>query len=177
MTKKKVPHIDSAELRRLSEERLRENRGTDHSTGTGEDPLRLLHELQVHQIELEMQNEEPRQARAEREEMEALLGKYSDLYDFAPVGYFNLNHEGIIRAVNLTGAEFLGVVRSLVIGRRLDIFISDETRPVFHGFLDMVFASETKVTCEVGFLGEKHSQLFVQIEAMVSESREECRSY
>jgi PAS domain S-box-containing protein len=176
MAAKKVKHIDSAELRHLSEERLRENGETAQNAGTGEEPLRLLHELKVHQIELEMQNEELLQARAEREKMEALLGKYSDLYDFAPVGYFNLDHGGIILAVNFTGAGFLEVERSLLINMRLDLFISDETRPDFHDFLDKVFASESKETCEVELLGEKHSQLFVQIEAMVSESREECRA-
>ena len=108
--------------------------------------------------------------------MEALLGKYSDLYDFAPVGYFNLDHGGIIRAVNLTGTGFLGVARSLLIGRRLDRFISDETRPVFRDFLDKVFASEIKETCEVVLQKERHSPLVVQVEAVLSESREECRA-
>ena len=65
-----------------------------------EDPLRLLHELEVHQVELEMQNKELRQA---RDKMETLMGKNSDLYDFALVAYFNLDHGGIIRAVILTG--------------------------------------------------------------------------
>ena len=82
----------------------------------------------------------------------------------------------IIRAVNLTGAGFLGIERSLLIGRHLDLFISDETRPVFHDFLDKVFASETKETCEVVFPKEGHSPLFVQIEAVLSESREECHA-
>ncbi|HXE98044.1 MAG TPA: PAS domain S-box protein [Dongiaceae bacterium] len=176
MTEKKTEPIDSSELRRLAEERLGENRETAHPPGTAEEPLRLLHELQVHQIELEMQNEELRRAIDEREKTELLLGKYSDLYDFAPVGYFNLDHSGIIRAVNLTGSGFLGVERARLIGRRLDLFISDETRPVFLGFLDKVFASETKESCEVAFLKKRHAPLFVQVEAVLSESREECRA-
>jgi hypothetical protein len=60
MTGKKASQIDGAELRRLAEERLRENRVTAHPPGTAEDPLRLHHELQVHQVELEMQNAELR---------------------------------------------------------------------------------------------------------------------
>jgi PAS domain S-box-containing protein len=176
IAEKKVRQTDSVELRHRAEERLEENTGTAHPRETGEEPLRLLHELQVHQIELEMQNEELRHAIDERDKMEALRGKYSDLYDFAPGGYFTLDHGGNIRAVNLTGTGFLGVERSLLIGRRLDLFISDETRPVFHGFLDKVFASETKETCEVAFLNKRQSPLFVQIEAVLSESREECRA-
>jgi PAS domain-containing protein len=151
MTDKKIQYIDSAQLRSLAEEHLRENKLAAPLPGKVDDPLRLLHELEVHQIELEMQNEELRQA---RDKMEALMGKYSDLYDFAPVAYFNLDDGGIVRAVNLTGTGFLGIERSLLIGRRLDHFISDETRPMFHDFLDKVFASESKETCEVVFLNE-----------------------
>jgi PAS domain S-box-containing protein len=176
MAVKKVHQIDTAGLRRLAEEHLGESRGTAHPPGTADEPLRLLHELQVHQIELEMQNGELRQARDERDKMEAQLGKYSDLYDFAPVAYFNLDHRGIIRAVNITGTGFLGIARSLLIGRRMDCFISDETRPVFHDFLDKVFESETKETCELVLQKERHSPLVVQVKAVLSESREECRA-
>jgi len=176
MSEMKVQRIDGAELRRLAEDQHREIIGTAHLPGTGEDPLKLLHELQVHQIELEMQIVKLVQERTEREKMEARLGKYSELYDFAQGGYFNLDHGGIIRAVNLTGTGFLGIARSLLIGRRLDRFISDETRPVFRDFLDKVFASETKETCEVVLQKERHSPLVVQIEAVLSESREGCRA-
>src|SRR6185369_1040575 len=81
-------------------------------------------------------NEELRRARDERQRMEELLGKYSDLYDFAPVGYFNLDQDGAIRSVNQTGATFLGQEPSALVGSNLDRFLSDETRPVFHDFLD-----------------------------------------
>ncbi len=176
MGKNKVLPSGASELRPLAEERLRSKNITAGPSLSYEESQRLIHELQVHQIELEMQNEELRQARAEREEMEALLGRYSDLYDFAPVGYFNLDREGIIHAVNLTGATFLGVERSFLIGRRLDVFISDETRPVFHNFLGKVFAGDTKETCEIMLLGKVHSPNVVQVEALVSESGDECRA-
>jgi PAS domain S-box-containing protein len=165
----------SSKFRYLAEERLR----TENISGTSlpdEESRRLIHELQVHQIELEMQNEELMQARAEREKIEAQLGTYSELYEFAPVGYFNLDRGGIIRAVNLTGARFLGVERSLLISRRLDFFISDATRPVFHEFLDMLFARKTTETCEFVFRKEKNPARYVQLEALVSESGEECRA-
>jgi len=137
---------------------------------------RLVHELQVNRFELEMQIDELRRFWDERHEMEALLGKYSDHYDFAPVGYFNLDNGGIIRAVNFTGAEILGATRSLLTSRNLDSFISHETRPIFHDFLSKVFASDSKETCEVVFLKEKDSPIFVQIEAVASGSRQECRA-
>ena len=65
-----------------------------------------MHELQVHQVELEMQNEELRRSRAE---VEAGLERYTELYDFAPVGYLTLGLDGAIHQVNLTGASLLGV--------------------------------------------------------------------
>jgi signal transduction histidine kinase len=167
---------DSSELRSLGEERLRPENTAAPPSLTYEESLRLIHELQVRRNELKMQNEELLKARAKREEMEAQLGKYSDLYDFAPAGYFNLDHAGIIRAVNLAGAGLLKVERSLLIGRRLDLFISDETRPVFPAFLDKVFAGESKETCEVVFLKEGFSPVFALVEAVVSESGEVCRA-
>jgi len=102
VTEKKVSQIDGAELRRQAEERLRENRGTANPPGTEDEPLRLHHELQVHQVELEMQNAELRQT---RDDLEKALEEYTDLYDFAPVGYFTLDRKGDTRNVNLTGAR------------------------------------------------------------------------
>ena len=145
MTEKKGHHVDSAELRRRAEERLGEKTAPSPH-GTEKEPLRLHHELQVHQIELEMQNAELRQA---RDELETALEKYTDLYDFAPVGYFTLNRKGNIRSVNLTGAGLMGVERSLLVGRRFGLFVTDEARPAFTDFLEKVFTSPAKETCEV----------------------------
>ena len=125
---------------------------------------------------LELQNRELRRVRDERQEMEALLGRYSDLYDFAPVGYFNLERGGIIRAVNGTGARFLGSQRALLLGRNLDLFLSDDTRAPFHEFLERVFASQGNADCEVVFQREGAAPVFVQVEAVLSESGEDCRA-
>lgn len=168
--------LDSSELRCLAEERLRSENEIVMPFLEQDESQRLIHELQVYQVELEMQNDELRQARDEKQSMEALLGTYSDLYDFVPVGYFVLDHAGIIRAVNLTGTGYLGVERSLLVNRRLDLFLSAESQPVFHDFLNKVFERNIKTTCEVVFLKERHSPLFVQIEAVVSESGDHCRA-
>ena len=88
------------------------------------DARALVHELQVHQIELEMQNEELQRAQAAAEEASE---KYCDLFDFAPVGYFLWDHEGRILEVNLAGAALLGLDRSAVVQKRFGQFVAAGT--------------------------------------------------
>ncbi len=84
----------------------------DYSAPREKDPIALVHELSVHQIELEMQNEELRHAQAETHK---LSEKYRDLYDFAPISYFTLDREGRIAAANLTACAYLGLDRNVLI--------------------------------------------------------------
>jgi two-component system, cell cycle sensor histidine kinase and response regulator CckA len=126
---------------------------------------RLLHELRVHQIELEMQNEELRVSRAE---VEAGLKRYTDLYDFAPVGYLTLSPEGSVRELNLPAARLLGRERSRLVGGRLRNFVSQGTRAIFDSWLAGVFAQQDKHTCEVVLLRDNLPPLPVQLEAKLS---------
>jgi PAS domain S-box-containing protein len=140
----------SAELRHRAEDRLRKRLGKKGGEQTSEaDMQRLLHELQVHQIEMEMQNDELENA---RNEMEALLEKYTDLYDFAPAGYFALNERGCILSVNLTGAALLGMDRSQLINQCFPRFVTQECRPDFLAFLQQVFAQPERLSCEATLL-------------------------
>jgi len=177
MTEQINQGMDGVKLRRRAEDRLGENAGTKpHSApGTGAEPLQLLHELQVHQIELEMQNTELRQVMHEREATEQLLGKYTDLYDLAPVGYITLTSNGEIRAVNLTCSGFLGIERSRLVRRRFQQFVADNDLPSFNTFLDSIFESKGKHTCELTLLKEGGQRLFVRMEAVAAESGNECR--
>src|SRR6202011_2882519 len=84
---------------------------------------RTLHELRVHQIELEMQNEELRRT---QEELEASRARYFDLYDLAPIGYFTLSEEGLILEANLTAAKLLGVTRDALVKQPLSRFVFPE---------------------------------------------------
>jgi len=140
---------------------------------TDQETRRLLHELQVHQIELESQNAQMRQA---REEVETTLRKYSDLYDFAPVGYLTLARDGAIRAVNLTGANLLGRERSQLLSQRFGLFVADNASPAFTSHLGKVFGSFTKKTCEVALLKGGKNPVFVQIETVADASGLECRA-
>ena len=106
---------------------------------------RLLHELQVHQVELEMQNAELVET---RDRTDMLLEKFTDLYDFAPVGFFTLDDQGRILEVNLTGSVLLGVERSKLISRFFSRFVLLPGRSVFLGFLARVFSGTGKESCE-----------------------------
>jgi PAS domain-containing protein len=163
----------AADLRRRAEARLRERPPETGQSRTDADTQRLIHELEVHQIELEMQNEELQQARAKED---ALLAQYTDLYDFAPTGYFTLAADGTILAVNLTGARFLGIERAQLLNRRFGLLVSVADRPVFNAFLETTFAGKDRQCCEVALLRAETEPLFVRLEAVVSEGRRECRA-
>ena len=162
---------EAADLRRQAEERLKTQKRIPQSSA---DIQKLIHELQVHQIELEMQNEEMFQSRAE---VEVGLESYTVLYDFAPVGYFTIDRDGTICQANLTGARLLGVERARLVNRRFGLFISEADRPAFNAFLKKAFESKTKEVFEVALLKkEETGSLWVQIEALASEDRQECRA-
>ena len=163
--KKNVPSINSRQsLRQQAEEKLSKRKKSPY---TVTDTLRLIHELEVHQIELEMQNEELLQAKAE---LEATLSLYAELYAFASVGYFTLTRDGTIHRANLTGAKMLGVETSELIKRRFALFVSPASRPTFSTFLDKVFTSGSKTICEVAVEKAGSALLWVQIEAILDSS-------
>jgi PAS domain S-box-containing protein len=149
---KKTP-MKKTTLRRRAEASL-PPRSRKHPAGEGgpkaaADTQRLLHVLQVHQIELELQNAELQEA---RNRSDVLIEKYTDLYDFAPVGYFSLDETGRILEANLTGAAMLGDERSRLISRSLSRFVAPPSRPDFLDFLAKVFADTTKQVCEAKLL-------------------------
>ena len=162
----------ATELRQRAEARLSE-KGTAADRPIKEADLRrLLHELQVHQIELELQNEELQRAHADAE---TLLMKYTALYDFAPTSYFTLDRAGTIRGLNLAGASLLGTERSKLLNRRFDLLIAAEKRPAFTAFLSHAFESGTKEVCETLLQQEGNPPRWVWIEACEAVSGPECR--
>jgi PAS domain S-box-containing protein len=162
----------AAELRRRAEEQLRTKTTGLQPPKNEEESQRLVHGLEVHQIELEMQNDELKNA---RDKAERLLDKYTDLYDFAPVGYYTLDHIGTILEVNLSGARLLGIERSLLPGRRFELCVANEARLFFSEFLGKVFAGQKKRSCEIMLTSERNLPIFVQIEAVAFASGQECR--
>jgi PAS domain S-box-containing protein len=180
MVKKPKYPANAADLRRSAEAQLRKQQAKQRPGGGVQesevDARRLFHELQVHHIELEMQNTELQEA---RDRMETLLEKYTDLYDFAPVGYFSLDEESQILEVNLTGAAMLGLERSLLFRRRLERFVDPVSQPIFRAFLKKTFAGTGKQVCEVALLNDVGDPIWAGLQAVsavsISDPRKWCR--
>jgi len=139
-----------SELRSRAEKQLKERESADPRARVEEaDITRLLHELRVHQVELEMQNEELQSARQDRERE---LLRYTELFDFAPIGYFALAGDGTIRELNLAGARLLGQVRERIIGGQFRCFFLEGQRKILAQFLSRAAAAdpdEPSSTCEL----------------------------
>ena len=172
MRKDKNHPGEAAGLRRRAEELLQQRTTETPSSRTEPESQKLVHELQVHKIELEMQNAELRHA---RDELETALDKYTDLYDFAPVGYFTLDRAGVIRDANLTGALLLGTECSRLIGRRFESFVSGEARPAFAAFLGTLPESRGKEICGARLTQNGKHLLHVQMEGAFRESGQQVR--
>ncbi|UCV05280.1 ATP-binding protein [Dechloromonas denitrificans] len=169
---KKNPDIAarSLALRRLAEERAtKDEQETDGTSNVSA----LLHELRVHKIELEMQNEALRES---YHQAEAALARYTDLYDFAPIGYVTLSRDGKIQQINLAGARLLGLGRSKLVNKSFALFIDEASRPTFAGFLNAVWASPTKQVSEITIPSlEEQPARVIQVKAIRDETGQEYR--
>ncbi len=128
-----------------------------------EDIKRLIHELDVHQIELDMQNDELRKAQAE---IELSRAKYVDLYDFAPVGYFTLTATGRIEEASLTGARLLGVERTNLVNRDFRRFIAPEFMSLFESHLLVVLASDSVQKCELKLIKKDDIPFYASLKSL-----------
>lgn len=164
----------AADLRKRAEELLLDMlpvRTALKSWMSEAEALKMIHEIQVHQVELEMQNEELMRA---KDMAEASSRKFAELYDFAPSGYFTLSKEGEIIELNHFGSLMLGKDRQRLKSSRFGFFVSDETKPVFNSFFEKVFVSKVKESCEVSLVSDGNSPLEVRISGIVSENSEGC---
>jgi hypothetical protein len=171
MKNKQQNLTESEKLRVKAEEKLKEQQHKLDKPGIEADVKRLVHELQVHQIELEMQNEELRQA---NETAEAALKNFTMLYDFSPMGYFTLDYEGCICELNFTGAEILGDKRFSFIDRNFKLFIAESSLAVFNKFFHKVFVTNAKESCEVMLAYDSSPLCRVYIEGIVTGEDKRC---
>ena len=159
-------------LRQKAEALLKKKSSGTVSPFSEVDSLRLIHELEVHQIELELQNEELRHAWAEAE---VANDKYIRLYDFAPSGYFTLSCKGEIIELNLSGARMLGKDRQHLKNSLFGFFVSEETKPIFSLFLEKTFESKAKESCEVTMDSDGSLPVHVFLTGVLEGNGERCQ--
>jgi PAS domain S-box-containing protein len=128
-----------------------------------EDVKKLVHLLQVHQIELEHQNEELRIA---QEELEVSRNKYVNLFDFSPIPYFTLDPIGKIMEVNLSASKMFGIDRKILIGKRFSSFIPMDEKDIFNSFIQTVFTSPVKHSCELKVMSKDKRVFSVLLEGL-----------
>jgi PAS domain S-box-containing protein len=123
----------------------------------------VLNNLQLHQAELEMQNEELRRAQSE---LAQAHDRFQDLYDFAPVGYLTFDDKGAILEVNLTAAKMLGVPRQKLVGQKLSHFIARDSQDHFHRHRQHVFSEGAPGECELALRRADGESLVVQMQSV-----------
>jgi len=127
-----------------------------------EEARRMLYELQLHQVELEMQNEELLRAHAE---LEAARARYFDLYDLAPVGYCTLSEKGLIQEANLTAADLMGVARSELVKKPIFRFIRKEDQGIYYRHLKKLFETGMPQNCELRMLHPNGALFWAQLDS------------
>ncbi len=138
---------------------------------TGE-AQRLVHELQVHQVELETQNQALRET---RQELEASLKNYADLFDMGPIGYSSLTDTGSILEINLAGADLLGYPRDELIDKRFGLFVAPRDRLTFSAFIDRLFGAGGPQMCQLFLATDDNPPRRLQLEGTPAAARPDPR--
>ena len=162
MTKKTIHARGADNLRARAEKTVRTSASGPQASLSPQQGQRVLHDLQVHQIELEMQNEELRRVQAE---LEVSRERYFDLYDLAPVGYFTLNEQGVILEANLTATKLLGVERGALAQQPLSCFILPEDQDIYYKCRKVLFKTGKSQVCEVRLREKEGAPFWVCIES------------
>jgi PAS domain S-box-containing protein len=152
----------AGDLRKRAEAKVCADEDRTRNTLPPEETRQLLHELHVHEIELEMQNEELRRAQAE---LEASRARYFDLYDLAPVGYFTLSEKGLILEANLTAATLFGMARGDLVDQPLSRFVFPEDQDIYYLHRRQLFETGTPQVCEVRMLRADKAQFWARLQA------------
>jgi len=168
MVKKKKLNDRDAEIRKLAEKKLR-GRKTSVDKNDPAEVKKLLHELEVHQIELEMQNEELHVAQSALEDS---AKKYFVLYNFAPIGYLTLSDIGTIDEANLIAADLFGVTRKQVIKRPITHFVVSEDQYVFYLHKNQLYETREKQQFEIRMKGKDGSIFWANVGLTLIENKD-----
>jgi PAS domain S-box-containing protein len=163
-------------LRRRAEDAAREKVAQMQEkidTLSPEEARHLFHELCVHEIELEMQNDELRRIQGD---LEASRARYFDLYDLAPVGYFTINDKGLILEANLTAANLLGVARGTLVKQPLSRFIVRDDQDIYYRHRKLLLETGTPQVCEVMMLRADAAPFWVRMEASMRQDSESAET-
>ncbi len=160
---------DANELRRCAEQQLKAKDAETDYPQTKQELERLVHELRVHQIEIEMQNDELRRTQAE---LEKTRNKYSHLYDFSPVGYITLSEKGKIEEANLSAAIMLGVERGRLQKRFLSHYVHRNDQDVFYLHRKRVLETETPQSCDLMLVKSDGKEFHARLECIVVRENE-----
>jgi two-component system, cell cycle sensor histidine kinase and response regulator CckA len=154
-------NIDRA-LREAAEDQI----GTSPDASTKLEELsseKIIHELRVHQIELEIQNEELKRVQLE---LEASRAEFQGLYDFSPVGYFTLSQKGLIIQANLTGASLLGMPRPKLINLGFGHFVAPESEDQYYQHILNVRKQDGKQACDLTLKSDDGSSFYARLESV-----------
>ncbi len=160
----KAEPADSSNLRKSAEELLSRHI-SDLEAPSPEEVEQLVYELEVHRIELEMQNEELREA---QQELEASRDRYADLYDFAPLGYVSLDKHGRIQEINLAAAKLLGRERATVTGRLFVSYVAMEDKNTFVHHVRKCVEGQQQVTSEIDLTAKGGQSIPVQLDSIAA---------
>ena len=167
---------NSSDLRKKAEKKL-ELETIDIKKLSDDELRRLAYEFQVHQIELDLQNDNLQQTQVE---LEYSRDKYSSLYDFAPVGYFTISDKGIFLEANLTCATMLGIERCSLINKPLSKFIKREDNNKYYRYILHVFEKHEHKTVELMMVKKDGTEFYAQLECVVTQDEDEnpktCRA-
>ena len=169
---KKTNKPKPSDLREKAEELTKKKKQKSNSLLSEPDALKLIHKLEVHQKELELQNEEL--VRAKELATSIATGKYTELYNFAPTGYLTFSNEGEIMELNLSAAEIFGRGRSRLVGSRFELFVNDYSKRDFTSFLEKVFRSKTRKSCELKLSVNANEKVYVQLIGIASADKSQC---
>jgi PAS domain S-box-containing protein len=168
MTERKIRPVQVNDTRRRAEEKVSSS-PQDLEALSPERTRQTLHELRVHQIELEMQNEELCRAQAD---LDATRARYFDLYDLAPVGYFTVSEQGLILEANLTAATLLGVTRGDLANQPLCRFILTEDQDIYYLHRKRLPATGTPQVCELRMVKKDETAFWARLEVAAAQDAE-----
>ncbi len=155
-------------LRRRAEEINRKKEADTRETSVIDESSWMVHELRVHQIEIEIQNDELRRTHAELEEKHE---QYLDLYDFAPMGYFTLSEQGQIMATNLTTSTMLDMARNSLAGEQIARFVCCDDQYTFSHNMRKLFATGEAQAWELGMKKSDGTVFWASLKAVMNKSQ------